>query len=49
MDEKEMKRISGAKHIISADIELDALKGICKGNGRIKIRLNEDEDKETIR
>ena len=49
MDEKELKRISGAKHVISAEIDLDALKGTCRGNGRIKIRLNDDEDKESIR
>jgi hypothetical protein len=49
MDEYEIKKISGAKHIISAEVEVDALKGTCKGNGRIKIRLNEGENKEDIR
>ena len=37
------------KHVISADIEHDNLTGVCKGQGRIKIRLNEGESEQQIR
>ena len=49
MDEAQLKKIAGAKHVISAEVELDALKGTCKGKGSIQIRLNEGEDAEAIR
>lgn len=49
MTEQQLKKLSGAKHVISAEIAVDSLKGTCKGDGRIKIRLNAGEDKEAIR
>ena len=49
VQQADLKRISNVKHVISSEVDLDALKGTCKGTGRIKIRLNEGEDKETIR
>lgn len=49
MDTQEVKKISGVKHIISADVDIDNLKGTCRGTGRIKIRLNDDEDPEQVR
>ena len=49
MDEAAVKRIAGVKHVISANVDLDNLKGTCTGTGRIKIRLNEGEDPEQIR
>lgn len=49
IQEADLKRIAGVKHVISSEVELDALKGTCRGGGRIKIRLNEGEDPETIR
>jgi hypothetical protein len=48
-DEIEVKKIANVKHVISSEVDIDALKGVCKGTGRIKIRLNEGEDKEQIR
>lgn len=49
MDDKEIKKIAGVKHVISSEVDLDNLKGTCKGTGRIKIRLNDGEDTEMIR
>jgi len=49
VDDQEVKRISGVKHVISATVDVDNLRGTCTGTGRIKIRLNEGEDRETIR
>ena len=35
MNEAGLKKISGAKHVISSTIEIDNLKGTCSGQGRI--------------
>ena len=43
MDARELKKISGAKHVISATVDEDKLKGTCLGTGRIQIRLNQGE------
>lgn len=40
MDARELKRTSGAKHVISTVVDEDRLKGTCLGTGRIQIRLN---------
>jgi len=40
MEAKELKRMSGAKHVISCVVDEDNMKGICLGTGRIQIRLN---------
>ena len=37
------------KHVIDASVEEDNVKGICTGNGRIKIRLNEGETINQVR
>lgn len=49
MDVTAIKKIAKVKHVISANVDTDNLKGTCKGTGRISIRLNDGEDKETIR
>ena len=35
MDAKELKKISGARHVITSTVDEDRLKGICLGTGRI--------------
>ena len=45
----DIKRIAGVKHVISTEVDLDNVKGVCKGTGRIQIRLNEGEEPEAIR
>jgi len=45
-DSATVKQIANVKHVISADIEHDNLTGACKGQGRIKIRLNEGETEQ---
>jgi len=48
-DEIELKKMAKVRHIISSELDVDNLRGTCKGTGRIKIRLNNGEDRETIR
>lgn len=49
IDEMEVRKIANVKHVISTQVDLDNLKGTCTGTGRIKIRLNEGEDPESIK
>jgi len=37
------------KHVVAAEVNEDNLKGICTGEGRIKIRLNEGETINQVR
>ena len=45
-DEIKLKRAANAKHIISTEINIDNFLGKCKGDGRLKIRLNDGESVE---
>jgi hypothetical protein len=40
--------MSGARHVISAALDEDNMKGICTGTGRIQIRLNQGENLDDI-
>jgi hypothetical protein len=44
-----IKKVSGVKHVISATVEEDNFRGICTGNGRIQIRLNQGETSEKVK
>lgn len=44
-----MKKIAGVKHVISSVIETDSIKNTCTGAGRIKMRLQAEEDPEMIK
>lgn len=44
-----LKRVANVKHVINAEVQQDNLKGICTGEGRIKIRLNEGETINQVR
>lgn len=48
-DEIDLKRAACVKHVISTEVDIDNFKGVCKGTGRIKIRLNEGETAEQVR
>uniref|UniRef100_A0A7S3IEP1 Uncharacterized protein n=1 Tax=Strombidium inclinatum TaxID=197538 RepID=A0A7S3IEP1_9SPIT len=48
-DDQTVKRVANVKHVISTDLQHDNLTGACKGEGRIKIRLNEEESLEQVR
>jgi hypothetical protein len=48
-DETQVKKLANVKHVISTDLEFDNFKGECKGNGRVKIRLNEGETFEQVK
>ena len=41
--------MSGAKHIISATVNEDNLKGHCTGTGRIKLRLTNEDNLDKIK
>ena len=44
-----MKKISGAKHVIAATVDEDSIRNICTGTGRIKLRLNGDDDVDNVK
>ena len=43
MDNIGLKQVANVKHVVSAEIQQDNVKGICTGEGRVKVRLNEGE------
>lgn len=48
-DELSVKKNANVKHVISTELEFDNMKGVCRGNGRIKVRLNEGETEDYVR
>jgi hypothetical protein len=48
-DDARVKEVANVKHVISSDIKYDNFLGHCKGDGRVKIRLNEGETLEMVR
>jgi hypothetical protein len=48
-DENVLKKTANARHVISAEIKQDNLKGICTGEGRLRIRLKEGETADSVR
>lgn len=48
-DDATVKQVANVKHVISTDIKYDNFLGHCKGDGRVKIRLNEGETLEMVR
>jgi hypothetical protein len=48
-DDHAVKTAANVKHVISTDIQYDNFLGHCKGEGRVKIRLNEGETIEMVR
>ena len=45
----ELKRMVGARHFIEASTEADNIKNTCTGKGRIKFRVTDNDNVETIR
>ncbi len=45
----DLKKISGAKHIISAVVDSDSIRNICVGTGRIKLRLGGEEEVDNVK
>lgn len=41
--------MSGVKHVISATIDEDSIKNVCTGTGRIKMRLTNEDNLESIK
>ena len=48
-NQQALKRVSGSKHVISTQIDMDNLKGTCKGSGRMQIRLNQGESLDQVK
>jgi hypothetical protein len=42
-DKQDIKQAAKVKHIIMNEVDVDNFKGICKGTGRVQIRLNDGE------
>lgn len=47
-DLRGVKQMAGVKHVISASVEEDNMKGICTGKGKIQIRLNPGESLDQV-
>lgn len=45
----DLKKISGAKHVISAVVDEDAIRNVCTGTGRIKLRLGGDDEIDNVK
>ncbi|CDW87720.1 UNKNOWN [Stylonychia lemnae] len=45
----DLKKISGAKHVISAVVEQDAITNNCVGTGRIKLRLGGEDEVDNVK
>ena len=39
-DQQYLKKVANVRHVIQAEVKQDNLKGICTGEGRLKVRLN---------
>lgn len=48
-DNKALKNIANVKHVVSAEVAEDNLKGVATGTGRLKIRLNDGETLAQVR
>lgn len=46
---RDLKKVSQAKHVISAVVDENNFTGCCTGTGRIKIRLNHGESADDVR
>ena len=44
-----LKKTSGVKHIISASVDEDSIKNVCLGTGRIKLRLQNQEELDQVK
>jgi hypothetical protein len=44
-----LKKIAGVKHVIHTTLETDSIRNVCTGNGRIKLRLQAEEDPEMVK
>jgi hypothetical protein len=49
IDEQEIRKIAGVKHVIEATVDVDNMKGICTGTGRVKLRIGEGENLDQVR
>lgn len=48
IDAQEVKKMAGVRHVVSATVDEDNMKGTCLGTGRIKVRLNQGETREQL-
>ncbi len=44
-----LKQLCGAKHVVDVTVEQDTIRNICTGQGKIKVRLGDGEDAETVK
>lgn len=49
INEEDLKKVSGAKHVIVATIDQDSIRNVCTGTGRIKLRLTDGDDVEQVK
>lgn len=45
----DIKKIAGVKHVVEATVEQDSIRNICTGLGKIKVRLGDGEDLNSLK
>jgi hypothetical protein len=46
MDDEKLKSLVNVKHVVSANTEIDTVRGTCNGVGRVRFRISAGEDPE---
>ena len=46
--ELDIKQVAGVRHVISASVSQDNVKGVCTGTGRVTVRLQRGETAEQV-
>ena len=49
VQESDLKKYAGVKHVIAATIDLDKITNSCLGTGRVQLRLSPQEDLEQVK
>ena len=47
-DALSVRKMAGVRHVVSATVDEDNMKGTCLGTGRVKVRLNQGETRDQV-
>ena len=48
VDAQEVRKMAGVRHVVSATVDEDNMKGTCTGTGKVKVRLNQGETRDQV-
>jgi hypothetical protein len=49
VQESDLKKLAGVKHVINATLDLDKITNTCNGTGRVQLRIGPSEDIEQVK